>query len=108
MLYSCKKDIPKPDVIKLQVFSTVIKLHNHNEPKTLYWYVRAANKGGYFYMANSADVKDFSDYTFTYVTQLPPDIANQSAIKQIVVWINQLNGDMFYDIMGENAQTTQL
>lgn len=102
-LFSCKKEIPKPDVVRLLVYSTPIDKHNHNEPNTLYWYVKAAKKGGYFYMATSNDVKDFSEYTFTYALQLPPDISEKSAIKQVVVWVNQLNGEMFFDITGENA-----
>ncbi|RZL30629.1 MAG: hypothetical protein EOO96_17750 [Pedobacter sp.] len=99
---ACKKDIPAPDVIKLEVYSTKIKYTNHNEPDILYWYLRSATKGGYFYITSTRDIKDFTPYKFTYSTQLPNDLRNKPVIKTIVVWINQLNGDMFSDITGKN------
>lgn len=104
-LFACKKDIPDPDVIKLQVYSTNIKHTNYNEPNVLYWYIRQATKGGYFYMTSTRDIKDFKPYKFTYSTQLPDDLRDKSPIKDIVVWINQLSGDMFFDITGKNSPT---
>ncbi|GGI24555.1 hypothetical protein [Pedobacter mendelii] len=102
---ACAKEIPEPDVVKLQVYSTKIKYANHNEPDILYWYLREANKGGYFYITSTTDIKNFSDYTFTYAAKMPEDLLGKSAIKDIVVFINQLNGDMFFDITGKTAIT---
>lgn len=104
-ILACKKDIPEPDVIKLDVYATSIKYTNHNEPDVLYWYLRAATKGGYFYMTSTRDIKDFTPYKFSYSIELPDDLKGKSSIKTIVVWINQLNGDMFTDITGKNQTT---
>jgi len=99
LFQGCKKDIPEPDVIKLQVYQTKIKYANSNEPAILNWYVRSADKGGYFYCSTINNVTDFTGYEFKYSLQLPSDLKGKSIIKDIVVEINQLNGEMYYDIM---------
>ncbi|RYD79198.1 MAG: hypothetical protein EOP55_05355 [Sphingobacteriales bacterium] len=98
--FSCKKEIPEPDVVKLQVYATKIKYTNYNEPHILYWYLRKANQGGYFFYTSTRDVTNFSDCTFSYSKDLPKDLTGKSAVKDIVVWINQLNGDIYLDITG--------
>lgn len=98
---ACKKDIPEPDVIRMDVYSTKIKHTNYNEPDILYWFIRKANKGGYFYIATTRDVKNFSDYKFNYAIEIPDDLKGKSKINEVVVWINQLNGDMLFDITGK-------
>ncbi|MFC3562992.1 hypothetical protein [Pedobacter jamesrossensis] len=100
---SCKKDIPEPDVVRFKVYSTKIKYANNNEPDVLFWYVWKANKGGYFYITSTSTVENFSPYNFSYCKELPSDIKNKSPFKNIVVWINQLNGDLYFDIMGKNS-----
>lgn len=102
-LISCKKEIPLPDVIKMDVYNSIIKHANHNEPNVLNWYVRKASKGGYFYTFTTKDVKDFSDYSFYYSENLPKDIKGKLPVKEIVVWINQLNGDLLFDIIGKTV-----
>lgn len=102
---ACKKDVPLPDVIRMDIYSSHIKHTNYNEPDTLYWYVWEANKGGYFYIATTRDVNDFSDYNFSYSKELPQDIRGKSRIKEIVAWINQLNGDMLSDITSKSASS---
>lgn len=105
-LTACKKEIPEPDVIRLQVYNTKIKYTNHSEPDILNWYIRPANKGGYFYLATTSNLNDFTGLKFSYCPDLPDDLKGKAVVKDIVVWINQLNGDMFFDIMGRNATTT--
>lgn len=102
-LFSCKKEVPAPDVIKMDIYTSHIKHTNYNEPDVLYWYVKQANKGGYFYIFTTKDVKDFSDYKFSYSENLPKDIQGKSPIREIVVWINQLNGDLLFDITGKTT-----
>ncbi|WP_316829928.1 hypothetical protein [Pedobacter aquatilis] len=100
---ACKKNIPEPDVIKMDVYATKINHTNHNEPDILYWYVRVANKGGYFYINSTRDISNFKDYKFSYSKDIPKDLLSKSPVKQIVVWINQLNGDLLFDITGKTA-----
>jgi|GEM_PF-1427657 len=100
---ACKKEIPEPDVIKMDVYATKIKHTNQNEPDILYWYVKNANKGGFFYIANTRDIKNFTGYKFNYSREIPKDLIGKAPVKQIVVWINQLNGDLFFDITGKTA-----
>ncbi|WP_231490947.1 hypothetical protein [Pedobacter sp. Leaf170] len=100
LFQGCKKDIPEPDVIKLQLYQTEIKFTNIGEPNILNWYVKVANKGGYYYLYNTKNITDFSDYSFEYSQGLPKDLVNKSPVRDIVVRINQLNGDMYFDIMG--------
>ena len=100
-LLSCKKEVPEPDVVKMDIYASHIKHTNYNEPNVLYWYVRKANKGGYFYISTTKDVKDFSDYNFNHSENLPNDIQGKSPVKEVVVWINQLNGDLLFDITGK-------
>ncbi|MCZ4222467.1 hypothetical protein [Pedobacter rhodius] len=102
---ACKKDVPLPDVVRMDIYSSHIKHTNYNEPDTLFWYVWEANKGGYFYIATTSDVKNFSDYSFTYSKDLPKDIRGKLRIKEIVVWINQLNGDILSDITNKSASS---
>jgi len=100
-LFSCKKEVPAPDVVKMEIYTSHIKHTNYNEPNVLYWYVRKANKGGYFYIYTTKDVKDFSDYNFNHSENLPNDIQGNSPVGEVVVWINQLNGDLLFDITGK-------
>ncbi|RNL53396.1 hypothetical protein [Pedobacter jejuensis] len=102
---ACKKDIPEPDVVRLQVYSTKIKHTNYNEPDILFWYMRGASKGGYYYMTSTREISDFSDYTFTYSANVPSDLSGKTAIRDIVVQINQLNGEMYYDITGKSSSS---
>jgi len=102
-LFSCKKEVPAPDVIKMDIYTSHIKHTNYNEPNVLYWYVKKANKGGYFYIFTTKNVEDFRGYKFNYSENLPNDIQGKSPVRAIVVWINQLNGDLFYDITGKTA-----
>ncbi|KQS35745.1 hypothetical protein [Pedobacter sp. Leaf194] len=100
---SCKKEIPEPDVVKMDVYSTKIKHTNYNEPDMLNWYIKAATKGGYFYMSTTKDVTNFRDYDFSYSTQLPKELTGKTPYKGVVVWINQLNGDLLFDITGKTV-----
>jgi len=99
LLVGCKKDIPEPDVIKLQVYQTKIKYANYNEPAILNWYVRSAEKGGYFFCYTTSDITDFTDYIFQYSLTFPAALNGKGVVRDIVVKINQLNGDMYFDIM---------
>jgi len=99
LLQGCKKDIPEPDVVKMQVYTTMIKYTNYNEPNILNWYVRSADIGGYFYLCTTTDVTDFTDYIFQYSLTLPEDLKGKTISRDIVVKIDQLNGDMYFDIM---------
>ncbi|MFC4211031.1 hypothetical protein ACFOWA_07560 [Pedobacter lithocola] len=103
---ACKKDIPDPDVVRLQVYSTKIKHTNYNEPDTLYWYMRSASRGGYYYMTSTRDISNFSEYDFTYTLNMPNDLNGKTPIKDIVVFINQLNGEMFTDITGRSSSSS--
>ncbi|WP_316739441.1 hypothetical protein [Pedobacter aquatilis] len=104
LFQACKKEIPEPDVIKIQLYHTTIKYTNEGEPDILCWYVRSANKGGYFYVNTTRNITDFSDYKFKYSLSLPNDLTNKSPVRDLIVRINQLNGDMYFDIMGREKQ----
>lgn len=99
LFQGCKKDIPEPDVVKIQVYNTTIKYTNYNEPNVLNWYVRSAEKGGYFFCYTTTNVTDFTDYIFQYSLTFPSALDGKRVVRDIVVKINQLNGDMYFDIM---------
>lgn len=102
LFQGCKKDIPEPDVVKIQVYNTKIKYANYNEPNILNWYVRSADKGGYFFCYSTSNVTDFTDYKFQYSLSFPTALKDKSVISEVIVKINQLNGDMYLDIMKRN------
>ncbi|WP_316737455.1 hypothetical protein [Pedobacter aquatilis] len=96
-LSACKKSIPPPNVIKLNVFTTKILNTNTNEPQTLYWYVRFMQTGGLYYCTSTNRLLDFKGYKFTFSIETPNDLKAGNQIEDIVVYIRNLEGDIVKD-----------
>ncbi|GGI29167.1 hypothetical protein [Pedobacter mendelii] len=96
-LFACKKSIPEPDVIRLNVYITEIEHTNENEPSFLYWYVRKAKSGGFYYVTSTKRTSDFTDYNFNHSLNMPTDLEGAFQLKDIVVSINNLKGKIKTD-----------
>ena len=96
-LFACKKSIPEPDVIKLNVYITEIEHTNENEPSFLYWYVRKAKSGGLYYVTSTKKTVDFTDYNFNHSLTMPKDLECAFQLDDIVVYIKTLSGKIKTD-----------
>lgn len=94
---ACKKPIPAPDAIKLNVYTTKILNTNTNEPETLYWYVRFMESGGLYYYTSTQQLTDFRGFKFTFTTEPPNDLKTANRVNDIVVLISNLEGDVVKD-----------
>lgn len=97
-LTSCKKDVPKSDVIKLKVYSTLIYNTNNNEPEVMYWYLRTGKSGTIYYYHSTQRIVDFSEYTFQSTQEMPEGLIDANELPDIVVLISNLNGEIGKDI----------
>ena len=95
---ACKKSVPPPDAIKLNVYTTKILNANTNEPETLYWYVRPIETGGlYYYTSTTQQLTDFRGFKFTFSVEPPNELKSANRISDIVVLISHLEGDVVKD-----------
>ncbi|WP_231459762.1 hypothetical protein [Pedobacter sp. Leaf132] len=94
---ACKKSIPQPDVIKLNVFTTTTLNATTNQPEILYWYVRFVDSGGLYFTTSTQRLADFKGIKFTFSAETPSGLKTANRLEDIVVFINNLEGDIIKD-----------
>ena len=71
ILFSCKKEVPKP--VKIVVYKTDIKGANHNEPPYIYWYLRQVPEG-YLIVTHTIAIYNFEDVVWFPSPTFPKDL----------------------------------